>query len=198
MRFLAILTIAACVTDAEPLATNQDAPPAPGYDNFVVGDMFPGAPTSVTWTDPGLAPGSTATLFVSPQGTGMGPCPPQLAGACAGILPPVFRVVTGTVQPADTLTGRSGTAYMTDPYVIFDVTPPPNLSIGRSFGFQALGRTASGAPMLSPAVDATSTPSFCTFIFAPVCGPDGVEYGNDCVAASSGAVVITPPGESCM
>jgi hypothetical protein len=194
-RLVPILLLAACAGDAE-LPMDQ-LPPASGYDAFVVGDLLANIPTKVTWEDPDLDPGTVAVLYVSPNGTGAGPCPGVLT-ECLGITQPLIRVATARVQPPNTLTGAlSGTTYTTDPYVVFDVRPPAALGFGDTVGFQAGGRNASGDWFLSPAIDKTSTITPCSFLLAPVCGVDGASYGNDCNAASAGAVVATPPPDGC-
>ena len=194
MRLLVPLVLLGCQPNTLP---DDTLPPAPGFPNFVVGDMVAGVPSKVTWEDPSLVPGNPAVLLLSSNGRGAGPCPGVLGGACIELLPPLRRVARANVQPSRTMFGSSGAAWSTDPFVIFDVVPPPFLPPNATFSVQVAVEGPGGVWTLSPPRNASAGFSSCPGFNSPTCGVDGSVFSTACATMAAGLVVGTPQGEGC-
>ncbi len=169
VMFAALLTGCAAVEDAAAPLPGTSGPPAfeLAVSGLSGGQVFQMAAAA-------LPPGASVNFLVSTRGQGAGPCPPQLGGACLDILAPVY--LGAAVANAD------GLAVLTR-------TAPASIGGGRTLSFQAASVDAAGVAYLSDPSDRQTGGLICTRIYQPVCGFDGVTYGNPCEADAAGMIV---------
>lgn len=169
IRIFSTLLLIGCAEELNELSDGALPPPG-NTPALVASELNPGAPARLSWG--GLPPGARATFAASPRGLGAGPCPPVLGGACLEILNPI--IVGNATANADG-------------YAELRLNLPVNMRPG-TYTFQGVA-TAPGIALLSNTFERATGPTFCPFNFDPVCGYDGVDYSNECMALAMGVSI---------
>ncbi len=97
MRMMPWLVFAGACADPAVLPVEAEPPPVP-FALYAPTTAAPGVTTSLSVS--GARPRAPVTLFGGTHGTGAGPCPAALRGACLGILGPVRALATAQTNGA--------------------------------------------------------------------------------------------------
>lgn len=176
---IALTLLSGCTTQTEPLDltydvhTSDNPLPIPPSIELVVGFLTPGFSTGATVTG---VPEDASVYLVRSTRRGEGPCPDILAGECMEIVAPLHPYGPLDVE-------RDGWAY-------FPINVPSGVPTGTSVATQAVSISPTEGVALSASVVNTVEGGWgCASIWDPVCGYDGVTYGNDCDAAAAGMAI---------